>query len=169
MDGQQYQGESNVTKTPPWWEIGGEYEVNTTQDAKRIGGHKLSFVRPPMQHTGGSPFPQQNTSQTQAPQYGQQTVSAPQQPQQPQTAYGGAAPKQETPNVPTKDDFRQALIVSQTSMKVAGEYIPTLTEPEKVELMSRLGTEEDIVAAFAAKIAKETYTLAYTLLQQPPF
>lgn len=167
MDGMQYRGEAFSASNPPWWEIGNSYDVNITQDAKREGGHKLTITRPPMpqHHTGGMQFAQPN--QTPQQQFQQPTQTPTPQQQQPQpTAVSTPPPQQQQQqtNVPTRDDFRQALIVSQTSMKVASEYIPTLSEVEFNSLKGILQVETDIIPAFAKHIAHETYKIAYSII-----
>lgn len=154
IDGQKYQGEANVTNTPPWWEIGKEYEVTIENDAKYVGGNKIKFARMQQNHTGGSPF--RGSSQTQAPQYSKPTSSAP---QNQQTSYQQSGP--------SRDDFRQSLIVAQTSMKVAAEYVTALTEPERLALQESLKAEDDLVSKYAMKIAEETYRIAHNLNAAP--
>lgn len=167
-DGQQYRGEAFAQATPPWWEIGTSYDAALTQDAKRIGGHKLKITRPPMpeHHTGGSSFPK-GTS-TPQPQFGQQQQTAPPQYQQPQRTAPPEPPppqpQQKQQEVPTRGDFREALIVAQSSMKAAVEYIPTLTEQQFNDLKEALREQVNVVPAYAKFIATETYKIAYSLI-----
>lgn len=166
MDGQQYKGEAFSSGNPPWWEIGGTYDASVSQDEKRVGGHKLSITRPPMpqHHTGGTNFPRQNTSQTQ-----QQTFQAPQattptQFEQPQPTAAPQQQPQQQAGPPTRGDFREALIVAQSSMKVAAEYIPTLGDQDFNDLKDVLQVQVDVIPAYAKHIARETYNIAYFLI-----
>lgn len=179
VNGQQYQGEASVMKTPPWWEIGQSYETTITSNANCIGGNKLSIKFPDREsHTGGSKFQSPGANQRQQ-QFGSPQATVAPQFRQPQTtgpqvsqyhANEGPPPlpeEDQKSNLPTKEDFRQALIVSQTSMKVAVEYVTSLTEPEKLAMQDSLKTEEDLVSKYADKIARETYNLAIGLIAPP--
>ena len=168
-DGQQYKGEAFAQSNPPWWEIGNTYDAAPTQDAKRIGGHKLKITRPPMpeHHTGGSPFPTGNHGPQ--PQFGQGQATAPPQYQQPtptatQPPPPPPQPQQKQQEVPTRGDFRESLIVAQSSMKAAVEYIPTLSDQEFIALKETLKVQVDVIPAYAKHIAVETYKIAYSLI-----
>jgi len=167
-DGQQYRGEAYVLSNPPWWEIGSTLDATVTQDEKREGGHKLSITRPPMpqHHTGGTKFPRQNTGQTQQPTFQPPAATAPTQFEQQQpTAYQGHEPQQpQQVQPPTRGDFREALIVAQSSMKVAAEYIPTLNDQDFNDLKDILKVQVDVIPSYAKHIATETYKIAYALI-----
>ena len=168
INGTTYQGEANSKSQQPWWELNKSYEIEVSPNDKSIGGHSFKINKPKIV-TGGSNYipPAQPTSQTPPPNF-QPTNELPfdqSQPKQPEPLANVPAP---TPQYVSKD-LKEPLIVAQSSMRTAVEYVSSLDNEKKDALIQWMKEKvdnetspNDVICTYAKYIFNKTYELAET-------
>lgn len=182
----EYVGEANPKNLPPRYQPGEDWEIEMVPDNRCTGGYKFKgWSRP---QTGGSnayypptqnqaqQYPQPNATTTPRPNYQPSTQTHTPTFQQPTTTAApgtGAAPYAAQPTqTRNKENYTQAMIITQTAVKAAAIYIAALNDKERNDLIMSLNggpiwadgesinAEEDPISAYADKIARETIVIA---------
>jgi hypothetical protein len=166
INGQTFTGEATSKSLSPRWQPGERWDANIVPDEKAAGGQRLKSFNKINQHVGGSSYPRQSNTGTPNFPPEAQTPTFPPEAQIPN--YPPSPPANPTPR--DKDNFKQSLIIAQSSMKVALEYIIHLSEIEKNAMMDLLkqkdenAKETDMIPKYALKIARETVKVANDIL-----
>lgn len=169
LNREQKWGEGSSTETTPKWGVNEEWEVTETPNQKAFGGHSLSKWSNP-NAIGGSNYnspPPASTNVTPPPAPPVSTGTAPPEFTPPATTAVPEVNPQFAQPTKTRnpDSYRQALIIAQSSFKVATEYVISLNDEQRDKLDKDLNEggenmESAMVTKLAEKIAKETVAIA---------